>query len=77
MENTNESDSPKDIWLAINWKGELNRKENKSSPSPGEFKDHFEKLLLAPDTDNVDEENTERLEDTSPYIPLLDDPISA
>ena len=67
------SDSPKDIWLAINWKGELNKKENKSSPSPGEFKNHFEKLLLASETENLTIEN---LEDNSPYIPLLDDPIS-
>ena len=68
-----ESDSPKDIWYAINWKGELNRKENKSSPSPGEFKDHFERLLLAPDVVFPDDG-----EDTtpSPYIPLLDDPMT-
>ena len=71
------SDSAKDIWLAINWKGELNRSENKSSPTPGEFKNHFEKLLLAPDMECADDEHQhEELVYTSPYIPLLDDPIS-
>ena len=69
-----ESDSPKDIWYAINWKGELNRKENKSSPSPTEFKNHFEKLLLVPETNTSDASNVENL--PSPYIPLLDDPIT-
>ena len=38
-----ESGSPKDVWYTINWKGELNQRENKSQPSPGEFNDHFEK----------------------------------
>ena len=67
-----ESDSPKDIWYAINWKGELNRKENKTSPSPGEFKTHFEKLLLVPETSTSGVENSL----PSPYIPLLDDPMT-
>ena len=72
-----ESDSPKDIWYAINWKGELNRKENKSSPSPGDFKNHFEKLLLIPEASSPESTNVNDSETGScPYIPLLDDPIS-
>ena len=71
-----ESDSPKDIWYAINWKGELNRKENKSSPSPGEFKNHFEKLLLVPETNTSDTTTNVEHSLPSPYIPLLDDPIT-
>ena len=49
-----ESESPKDVWYAINWKGELGRKECKTAPKPEEFKIHFENLLLSDATDDVD-----------------------
>jgi exonuclease III len=67
-----ESENPKDIWYAINWKGELGQKENKEAPKPEEFKLHFEKLLLTDSTDDVDSVDTS----SSPNIPVLDDPIS-
>ena len=67
-----DSENPKDIWYAINWKGELDRKENKTAPKPAEFKIHFEKLLLNDTTDDVDRVDTS----SSPYVPILDDPIT-
>ena len=68
-----ESENPKDIWYAINWKGELGQKENKEAPKPEEFKLHFENLLLSDSTGDVDNVDT----GSSPNIPVLDDPISS
>ena len=67
-----DSNDPKDVWYAINWKGELNRKENKIAPGPEEFKSHFEMLLLTDSAEGVDNVNT----DSSPYVPLFDAPIT-
>lgn len=67
-----DSGDAKDIWYAINWKGELGSKENKASPPPDEFKTHFEKLLLSDSGERIDSVDTT----SSPYIPLLDDLIS-
>ena len=74
-----ELDSPKDIWYAINWKGELKRKENKSQPSPSDFKDHFEKLLLVPEetTPVSSADASTAVEQSTTYIPVLDDPITS
>ena len=66
-----DSNEAKDIWLAINWKGELSNKENKVVPSPEEFKIHFENLLLTNTDNNLEDIETA----SSPYIPVLDDPI--
>ena len=66
--NTNDS---KTIWKTINWKGDLERK-NDNEHSSTEFKIHFENLLNPPNVPSVNEIEFS----DCPYIPVLDDPIS-
>ena len=66
------SNDPKYIWNAIDWKGKMSVNESKDTPSTGDFKVHFEGLLF--NSDNVTLDNI--VTSTSPYIPLLDDEIT-
>ena len=63
----------KKIWKSIGWNGDI-EEMNKDMPSDEEFKIHFEQLLNPPGT-NVDADEVCNTEN-SPYIPILDDPIS-
>lgn len=64
-----ESRDPKLLWSSIGWDGTVRRSDN--TPSDGAFKDYFERLLSNDDT--VEEFTCT----DSPYIPVLDDDISA
>ena len=66
------SNDPKYIWNAIDWKGKMSLNESKDTPSTGDFKVHFEGLHFNSDNVNFDNIDTS----TSPYIPLLDDEIT-
>ena len=66
-----ELNDPKAIWQAIGWNGELIESHDKDSPSDDDFKNHFEELLY--DTAQPEMQDTGI---DSPYIPILDDPIS-
>ena len=67
-----ESQDNKLLWRSVNWKGSL-EVENKERPSDSNFKEHVEKLLNPKDTSDIGEEV---LENSLPYIPVLDDPFS-
>ena len=60
------------LWNLINWKESLEVK-NKERPSDSNFKEHVEKLLNPRDTLEIEEET---LENSVPYIPVLDNPFS-
>ena len=66
-----QSNNPKTIWQAINWKGGINESEE-SQLSDSQFKTHFEALL------NPHDKNGEEGVDVSesPYVPLLDNPFT-
>ena len=66
-----ESEDQKTIWQAIAWNGELNETSSEVGPSDEDFKSYFEELLYA----NAQPELQETGSD-SPYIPMLDDPIT-
>ena len=69
-----ESKDPKQIWSAVNWKGNLDKKSvEKSRPDDEQFRQHFENLLDPSHLRNVDE--SVDLE-CAPYIPVLDDPFT-
>ena len=69
-----ESKDPKQIWSAVNWKGNLDEKSvEKSRPDDEQFRQHFENLLDPSHLRNVDE--SVDLE-CAPYIPVLDDPFT-
>ena len=61
-----DSDDPRSIWKAINWKGDV--EEDTMKPDDSQFKLHFENLLKV----NT-EQNTDVQVNDSPYIPVLDD----
>ena len=68
--STNDS---KYIWNAINWKGDLVSTNEGKTPSPIAFKHHFQKLLLTEEDEPIDNIDIK----SSPYIPVLDDPITS
>ena len=61
----------RDLWKAINWKGEITYSRENDIPSDTEFAEHFRKLLNP--NDLVEEIVVPR---SNVYIPLLDDDIS-
>ena len=66
------SNDPKYIWNAIDWKGKMSLNESKETPSADDFKVHFEHLLFNSNMISLDTIDTS----ASPYIPLLDDTIT-
>ena len=67
-----ECDDPKELWRAIDWKGEFNPAPEREKPSDIEFQAHIERLLNPSD---LHDETWPVLNDESVSIPLLDDPI--
>ena len=65
------SNDPKYIWNAIDWKGKMSLNESKEISSADYFKVHFEHLLFNSNMVSLDTIDTS----ASPYIPLLDDTI--
>ena len=61
------------IWKSINWKGSISDAD-KTQPNNDQFRAHFEALLNPQHVDNVDEGVDI---DSAPYIPVLDDPLTA
>lgn len=59
------------IWKSINWDGSIDE-TIVETPSDEDFKLHFENLLNPGTSDNEEEIDT----GSSPYIPILDDPIT-
>ena len=56
----------KDVWSAINWKGDVVSSKKDNTPSASDFKDYFGSLLLT-----EEDENMENIDVTSsPYTPL-------
>ena len=66
-----QSNEPKTIWQAINWKGGINESEE-SQPSDSQFKTHFEALLNPHDENGVEAVDVSE----SPYVPFLDKPFT-
>ena len=62
---------PKVIWRSLNWRGTFDNKVE-NQPPESMFKEHFEKLLTHDET-GVPIAPSDF--DSSPYIPLLDDPF--
>ena len=58
----------KELWRAINWKGELQTDTTNEKPADAQFKEHFESLLLTEDNISIP--------DTGMYVPILDDEIT-
>ena len=64
--------SPRMVWKAINWKGEVLSDVKNDEPSDDQFKMHFENLLK-PTAENTLDLNSDC---HGPYIPVTDDPIT-
>ena len=65
------SDS-KQLWRAINWKGEIGQNHKDDGPSDEDFKNHYEDLL------NPEGLDAAQLPDitSNVYVPILDDPVT-
>ena len=61
----------KGIWKAISWNGKIEHNTN-DSPDDEQFREHYERLLLNPDAEDLNTYDTS----ACPSIPVLDDPIS-
>jgi hypothetical protein len=61
----------KAIWKAISWNGKL-QQDISDSPDDELFKEHYDRLLLNPDAEDLNTYDTS----SCPSIPVLDDPIS-
>ena len=59
----------KAVWHAIDWSGKL-KEDHEEKPNESDFKIHFENLL------NPTAQDLPREFNDSPYIPVLDDPIT-
>ena len=73
-ENLIKNKDDKEVWAAINWRGELtvNQSYNMvTSPTDNQFKEFFESMLNDDSTQLRDEDYQSGI-----YIPILDDPIS-
>ena len=67
-----ESNDSKTIWKAINWSGKVNTNEHEQ-PEDEQFRAHLEQLL----TEGRVSEETQQLEfESSPSIPVLDNPCT-
>ena len=68
-----DSKNAANIWKAINWKGEVSHDAKQSiSPTPSDFKDHFEKLLISDESVDLTTIDISK----SPFIPILDNPLT-
>ena len=46
-----ETNDSRDLWKAINWSGDIAKKQENERPTDEQFKQHFEELLNQPDID--------------------------
>ena len=62
----------REIWKAINWKGDIAMHDQGEAPSDHEFKTHFEDLLNPAEVEPLTQPDLQGF----PHIPVTDDPIN-